>query len=179
MKKITIFLVTIQCFFTVSCLGQETAGQYYKDCMDNRLLAGGTDFYKKMSSVEELLLSSKILESTDRMNYVNVFSKLFANDDFSNLYKDIQENIYQDFTPYFPALYLFSLCSDIEINETGSNCNCLNIQKNVLKKYTFKPYDDKELLDDLFIFTDFDDDILRMHITYLFLLNLEMKYGEE
>jgi|GEM_PF-4037977 hypothetical protein len=57
-------------------------------------------------------------------------------------------------------------------------CNCVNIQKNILHKFIFNPYDNKELLDDLFLFTNFQDDILRMHVTYLFILNLDSKYSK-
>lgn len=147
--------------------------------MDQHLSSSGIDFYGEMQAAEKYLIQHKALEGYDRMSYVNAFSRLLDDDNFLEFYKNIQENLPEEYDLGFVAFNLFSLCSDIEINETGSNCSCLNVQKNLLKKIYFKQFNDDEILDDLFIFTDFEDDILRMHITYLFLLNMEIKYGNQ
>lgn len=178
MKRLFILIALFITIF--SCSGQElSSGEYYKNCMAERLSGTGVDFYKTMLSAEKYLIQQQALIGSDRMSYVTSFSRLLDDDSLFEFYKDIQKKIPKKFDLGFVAFDLFSLCSDMVIDEVGSNCNCLNVHKNLLKKIYFKQFNDDEILDDLFVFTDFDDDILRMHITYLFLLNMEIKYEEK
>lgn len=176
MKHLTFFFSITLTFFILSCNGQNiSAGEYYKNCMKQRLSGSGIDFYREMQSAENYLIQHHALEGNDRISYVNAFNKLLDDSSYFDFFYKIQKNLPEEFNLGSVAFDLFSLCSDIEVNEIDSNCTCLNIQKSLLKKIYFKQFNDDEILDDLLIFTDFKDDTLRMHITYLFLLNMKAK----
>lgn len=61
--------------------------------------------------------------------------------------------------------------------ENGNiKCNALNVQKFFLKKLTWKPIDDEEVLGGLLLFTDYNNKYQRLNLEYVFLLNLENKF---
>ena len=176
MKNLYLLVFASLIISTISCA--QDPGNYYKSCMDSKLSHKGIDFYQEMDKAEKSLIKSGVLKGTDRKAYLNAFTNLFEDKYTTDLYQEINQEILTDFDLYSVSLELFSLCSDIEILENEKGCNCVNINKSILKKYVHRPYNDEELLDDMFVFTDFDDEILRKHMTYLLLFNFEMKYGE-
>ena len=177
MKNFYLFIFA-SLITSVSSFAQDP-GDYYKSCMDSKLSHKGINFYQKMDKAEELLIKNGVLQGTDRKDYLDAFIKLFEKENQADLYREVDQELLTDFDLHSVSLELFSLCSDIEILDNENGCNCLNINKNILKKFVRRPYNDEELLDDMFVFTDFEDDVLRKHMTYLFLLNLEMKYGKK
>ncbi|MCY2686793.1 hypothetical protein [Salinimicrobium sp. TH3] len=177
MKNLYLFIFA-SLITTVSSFAQDP-GNYYKSCMDSKLSHKGIDFYQEMDKAEKLLIKNGVLQGTDRKDYLYAFTKLFENENQADLYAKIDQEFLTDLDLYSVSLELFSFCSDIEILDNKNGCNCLNINKNILKKFVRRPYNDEELLDDMFVFTDFGDDVLRKHMTYLFLLNLKIKYGKK
>jgi hypothetical protein len=176
MKVIFYLLIAIFLFSNTSCATKP--GKYYKSCIDKELLPTGIDFYQEMDNAENLLIKIGMLQGRDRKAYLNAFKKVFDTQYTKESYQEIKRKFLSDFDLRFVSFQLFSQCSDIKIVKNEDGCNCINIHKSILKKFVFRSYDDKELLDDMFVFTDFNDEILRKHMTYLLLLNLEMEYGE-
>ena len=176
MKNIYLFIFA-SLIISTSSFAQDP-GEYYKNCMESKLGRKGIDFYKEMDEAEKLLIEKNVIEGTDRKAYLDAFTKLFKNQYSADLYQEIEQKFLTDFDLFSVSLELFSLCSDIELLDNEDGCNCLNINKSILKKFVYRPYNDEELLDDMFVFTDFNDEVLRKHMTYLLLLNFEMKYGE-
>lgn len=177
MKNFYLFIFA-SLITTASSFAQDP-GNYFKSCMDSKLSQKGINFYQEMDKAEELLIKNGVLQGTDRKDYLDAFTRLFEDGNQADLYEEVDREFLTNFDLYSVSLELFSFCADIEIIDNENGCNCLNINKSILKKFVRGPYNDEELLDDMFVFTDFEDDVLRKHMTYLFLLNLEMKYGEK
>lgn len=176
MKKL-YFFVLASLLISASSFAQNPS-EYYKTCMNSKLLPKGIDFYQEMDKAEKILINSGVLGGTDRKAYLDAFTKLLKSESTTDSYQEVKHKFLSDFDLYSVSLELFSLCSDIEILENENGCNCLNINKSILKKFVYRPYNDEELMDDMFVFTDFNDEVLRKHMTYLLLLNIEMKNKE-
>lgn len=175
-----IKLLTIICsFIATSCFGQESSLPY-SSCMEKQLQGTGIDFYNKMKIVEEQMLEIGALSADDRNGYVDSFQSLIVEKDtkWDDYYSKLRKTVLSDFDLESVKLQLFSFCSDIKLSNEDTGCSCLNMQKYFLKKLTYKSYDDDEVLDGLLLLTDFKNQTMRHNITYVLLLNMEIKYGQ-
>lgn len=167
-------------FIIVSCLGQETIS-YYEKCMQNQLKVMEVDFYSTMHNIEEKMLEIGALNERNKESYLKAFESLIIENDtiWKSHYSILSKTVLKDINLEIVKLPLFSFCSDFQSSELHDlDVNTLNIHKFFLKKLNYKSYDDTDILDGLFLFTNFKEKSLRFNITYLLLLNLDTKYGQ-
>jgi hypothetical protein len=147
--------------------------------MKKRLEGIGIDFYKKMYDAEEKLIQLGGLSSNDKKIYIDAFKTLLNQEDkkWKKYQSELKKNVLSDLDIQLFELSLLSICSEINITKLDNTRNWTNVQKFFLKKLIFKKYDDDEVLDGLLLFTDFDNNIHRLNITYVLLLNMKDKYG--
>lgn len=171
-------LTIVSSLMAIVCISQE-GNLDYSSCMEKHLQGTGIDFYNRMKVVEEQMLVMGALSSDDRNGYVDAFQSLIIQKDtkWDGYYSQLRKTVISDFDLESVKLQLLSFCSDIILSNEDTGCNCLNMQKHFLKKLTYKPYDDDEVLDGLLLLTDFNSQTMRHNITYVLLLNMEIKYG--
>lgn len=170
-------LTAISLIMSTLCISQESS-IYYSSCMEKQLQGTGIDFYKKMKIIEEQMLEIGALSGEDRKGYVNAFQSLIIEKDikWKDYYNKLRKTVLSDFDLESVKFQLLSFCSDIKLSNDDADCNCLNMQKYLLKKLTNKAYDDNEVLDGLLLFTDFKNQTMRHNITFVLLLNMNIKY---
>jgi len=174
MRKILIVLVF---FITTGCnlKYSKYIGDSYKTCMDKKLKDSGVNFYKNLSLTEELLIKKGILEDNGRESYKTAFINLLKSNTFAKNFLLLKKN--ECFNNSVLYTYdLFSTCS--ALNKSITEPIYLQNYKHLLSKFMYKGYDNEELIMDLFITTDFNNEIMRMNLLNIFIINFEIKYGE-
>ncbi len=173
MRKILIILVL---FITTGCnlKYSEYIGENYKTCMYKNLQNVGVNFYENLSLSEKLLIKKGILTGKDRNDYKTAFINLFKSEDYAKVFSLLKKKEYfNNATLYTHSL--FSTCSSIDTN--NSDPIYLQNYKHLLSKFMYKGYDNEELIMDLFIATDFKNEVMRMNLLDIFIINLEIKFG--
>lgn len=175
-KRVIIILISI---IPISCVSQKNSADY-TSCMQKSLRGTDIDFYNRINKLEKRLLDIGALKSNNKKGYVKAFNSLLSkNDTVWKVYqRKVSENLRSDFVLKDFEYYLISLCSVIDSPLKNNNCNCKDIHKFFLKKFTYKPYDDEENIDGLLLSTNFENKILRLNVTYVLLINMENKYGK-
>ena len=174
----TKFTVITFLLMTLTCSSQKNKLDFDL-CMKKRLEGIGIDFYKKMYDAEEKLIQLGGLSSNDKKSYIEAFKTLLTQEDkkWKKYQTELKKNVLSDLDIQLFELSLLSICSEINITNLDNTRNWTNVQKFFLKKLIFKKYDDDEVIDGLLLFTDFDNKIHRLNITYVLLLNMKEKYG--
>jgi len=173
--KISIIIIIVLTISACSSKYTEQISHHYKKCIEQENKVNGFDFYGNLITAEELLIKNDILEGNSRNSYKKAIVKLFNGDNYKNQFLLIKkEKSIKNITS--SMFSLFFTCSNFEID--NNNVGNLQNYQRILSKFRDKGYDDLELITDLFIATNFKNKAMRMHFLCVFIINLEMKYGE-
>jgi len=149
--------------------------------MDKSFQYTDVDFYGSLGIIEDSLLQADALKSKSKESYIEAFQSLLSNDTawkgYYELYKNLEKTSLKGFDLKINRFVFLGTCSSINPSHEDVKCNSEYVQRYLFNQFVKKPFDDTRLLDGLFLFTDFKDDVLRKNITYLLLLNMEKKYG--
>lgn len=180
MKTISKSIVFSLIFVTLSCKSQNSFDSY-KSCMDKSFQYTEVDFYGSLGIIEDSLLEAAALKSKSKESYIEAFQSLLSNDtawkSHYEMYKNLEKKSLKGFDLKINRFVFIGTCSSINPSNEDVKCSSEYVQRYLFNQFVQKPFDDVKLLDGLFLFTDFKDDILRKNITYLLLLNMEKKYG--
>ena len=176
-RKALIFICAL---LILSCKSQKSFISY-KECMDKSFEDTGVDFYGSLALVENSFIQKGALRNRSREAYVESFKSFFDNDEiwksYYETYLSLEKTSLKGFNLKFNRFKFMGVCSSIDPRFEDIKFNPTYVQRYLFNQFVHKPYDDKNLLDGLMLFTDFKDDDLRLNITYLLLINMEEKYG--
>lgn len=172
-------LIIVCALLVLSCKSQKRFTSY-KECMDKSLENTGVDFYGSLALVEDSFIEIGALRNKSREGYVEAFKSLFGNDEiwksYYESYLSLEKTSLKGFNLKFNRFKFLGICSSIDPSFEDIKFNPTYVQRYLFNQFVHKPFDDNNLLDGLMLFTDFNDDDLRLNITYLLLINMEEKY---
>lgn len=179
MNRKTFIIVSALLIF--SCKSQKSFNSY-KECMDKSFENTGVDFYGSLALIEDSLIQKGALRSRSREGYIEALISFFDDEDeiwksYYETYLSLEKTSLKGFNLKFNRFKFMGVCSNIDPRFEDIKFNPTYVQRYLFNQFIHKPFDDKNLLDGLMLFTDFKDDDLRLNITYLLLINMEEKYG--
>ncbi len=179
--KINTTLVLALGFLFFSC---QTYDNPYEKCMNERMIKKGSRFYEPLQEFETLLLKKKLLNDRKKESYINAFKSLHSKKDslkWQSLYDSIKTTQMSTFINENRFEFFF-ICSNIDIKEMLKNSKSkiysYEIQKYNFNKFAWKEIDDEEVSIEIILFTDYNNKIDRLNVTYLLFLQLENKFGK-
>lgn len=177
-------LVIIFTLIILSCKGQKSIYSY-KECMEKSFQNTGVDFYKSLKVIESELIEIGALDGDTKEDYLNSFQSLLRDEDnvewrnYYNKYLLLEKKSLKGFNLKFNRFKFLGICSNIDPRFEKIKCDPTTVQRYLINQFVQKPFDDNDLLDGLFLFTDFEDDYLRLNVTYLLLLNMEKRFNSK
>ena len=172
-----IFIITLLVF---SC---KTYDNSYKKCMNERMALKGSKFYEPLKKFETELINKGLLKGKSKFEYYNAFKSMYDKNDsikWQSFYNSIKDKKYSKYINENQYEF-FTICSQIDIDKYLHNnkLKSYDIQKFYFHNLIFKPIDDKETMSNIILFTNFNEEIERLNVTYLLFLQLQKKYDKE
>lgn len=190
MKKTTFFYLVIF-FCSCSSVSNNNNVDSDKNFLDSIMKESqkvslqilGFDYYRALGEIEKKLLKDGIIKDTNRTSYINLFNKLFENnDDFIDIYNYVDSTFCRGggCASQFNGWILSYYHGYQRHTYSNYDYKMSNIIAHMyaLDKIQKTSYGDKEMVKELLILTDFDIFILRMDIVHIFLLNIDFLYSD-
>jgi hypothetical protein len=169
MKYIVILLFL---FFFVGLEAQNTnIGIYYKSHIDKHFESYGIDFYGFLLSSEGSLEEIGLLKGNTRSDYFSLIDNILSKKIKENQIKKVKNSILKSSIIDFAYNYFFMGVSIIDKDSVNDENVCLNMYK-----LNFRESDSKEqvrFVENVFISTNFNDEIERMNLLYILLLEID------
>lgn len=148
---------------------------YFVNCMDKHLDSLHSNFYVYLLDYEDTLLKNGVLNKANKDGYIRMFNQ-FLLDDNSDKYKVQIEPLTVNSILSYGFYPLFLDCAVIDTSQVGeTEYLCMNMYKSVLNQNISAH---RELfIDNLFVATDFNCEVMRLNLLYVFLLECEDKYS--
>ena len=182
MQKILPIIILIILNFSCSSKKSYSLKNSLFQCMSKHSDETGIEFYKELENFKKDLLDANMIIDKSKDSYVKALRQINRHDKkWKAFYNKNQKRSY--FSSINENFNFFILaCTYQPITQKGFDSiepSLLNIQKFNLYKLSYKPVNDTDILDNLFLASNVNNKIDNLNLMFIILLNLDANFNPD